>query len=343
MMMKRFTALLLCALCLSGLFAAAHADTVDPTQHNSEPIYTARSSVQVRLLAEPDTDAVSLLSIPKGRRFNVYWVDPTWVEVEYDKKRGYIRRSCIEAVRVIDIVTTPPYGVEEFLYTAAVNGTAPVMSEKGAGDTLVTLYDGAKVALIGFEDGYGKVIYHRQYAYIDSNLLRDVAMVDRALEDPSTGEPIAAYVSFYNIAQTEANLGRMVNLQVACDRMRPIVLNTGNKLDFNKDVGPYNAASGYQAAPILADGTTKLGYGGGTCQVSSTLYNTVLQLPGVAVLKRRAHGPSGASYLPHGVDAAVGNSALNFIMRNDYEYPIRIDGSAQDGALFMAIYRVTEE
>ena len=75
------------------------------------------------------------------------------------------------------------------------------------------------------------------------------------------------------------------------------------------------------------------------CQVSSTLYNVVLQLPGITVLQRRAHGDNGASYLPIGVDAAVGNSALNFRFRNDYPFPIRIDASAQDGALTIAIYK----
>ena len=65
----------------------------------------------------------------------------------------------------------------------------------------------------------------------------------------------------------------------------------------------------------------------------------LLQLPGITVLKRRAHGANGASYLPHGVDAAVGNSTLNLIYRNDYDFPIRVDASAQDGALYMSMWR----
>jgi vancomycin resistance protein YoaR len=110
-------------------------------------------------------------------------------------------------------------------------------------------------------------------------------------------------------------------------------------LDFNKHIGPYNAKEGYLPATVLVDGGSKQGYGGGTCQVSSTLYNVVLQLPGLYVIQRRAHGGNGASYLPIGVDAAVGNSSLNFRFRNKYPFPIRIDASSQDGALTIAIYR----
>ena len=74
--------------------------------------------------------------------------------------------------------------------------------------------------------------------------------------------------------------------------------------------------------------------------MSSTLYNSILQLPGITILQRRPHGPSGAAYLPHGVDAAVGNSSLNLRFRNDYPYAIRVDGHCRDGALYIAVYRV---
>ena len=48
-------------------------------------------------------------------------------------------------------------------------------------------------------------------------------------------------------------------------------------------------------------------------------------------------GFGGASYVPHGVDAAVGNEKLDLIFQNDYAFPIHIDASAKDGALFIAI------
>ena len=88
---------------------------------------------------------------------------------------------------------------------------------------------------------------------------------------------------------------------------------------------------------VLIDGETKMGYGGGSCQVSSTLYNTVLQLQGITILERHAHGASGAAYLPHGMDASSG--ALNFRMANDFGFPIRIEGSCHDLALTILIYR----
>jgi vancomycin resistance protein YoaR len=65
-----------------------------------------------------------------------------------------------------------------------------------------------------------------------------------------------------------------------------------------------------------------------------------LQLPGITIVERNPHGASGAKYLPHGMDASSGD--LNFIIRNDFRFPVRIEGSVHDFALFIAIYRVQE-
>lgn len=116
------------------------------------------------------------------------------------------------------------------------------------------------------------------------------------------------------------------------------IYQPGDIFDGNKIMGPYNKAKGYLIAGTLSDGSASSGYGGGTCQVSSTLYNALLQLPGINILYRRAHGEDCAPYLPHGVDAAVGNKTQNLRWRNDYDFPIRVEAhTSGDGALCMLI------
>ena len=39
------------------------------------------------------------------------------------------------------------------------------------------------------------------------------------------------------------------------------------------------------------------------------------------------------------MDAASGTSTQNFIFRNDFDFPIRIDASTHDLAMFVAIYK----
>ena len=341
--MKRFLALLLflALLPLSGTFGAAAED--DP----SVRLYTARTRISARVYSGWEgTDGIQQINtIPERVRVVVHALYPTFAYVTYENGRitGYVKRVCLEDPKAVNKVDTPPYGVDfnRFLTTVAAPD-APVTTAPGGGETLITLHQGARVSFIGFEGGYGKLIYHREYGYVDSRLLNEIIPIYYDAESAGTDAPIAAYTSFYKITTDESNLNRMSNIAVACQKLCALPLPTSSNLNFNRDLGPYKESSGYLPAGILTDGGLTLGYGGGTCQVSSTLYNVVLQLPGLTVLQRRAHGNNGASYLPIGVDAAVGNSELNFRFRNDYPFPIRIDASSQDGALTIAIYKAEE-
>ena len=307
-------------------------------------LYTARVRVAARVYADWNgTEGINQINtIPERVRVKVHALNPTFAYVSYEPggMEGYVRRVCLEDTKTVDSFSTPPYGVDFNRFLSVISAQdAPVTSEPGGGETLITLHAGARVSFIGFENGYGKLIYHRQYGYIDSRLLGETVMVYDAPETAGTDAPIASYTSFYKITTDESNMNRMANIAVACRKLCDFFFPAAASLDFNRDMGPYKASSGYMPAGVLVDGQLQQGYGGGTCQVSSTLYNVVLQLPGLTVLQRRAHGNNGASYLPIGVDAAVGNSSLNFRFRNDYSFAIHIDAHSQDGALTIAIYR----
>jgi len=339
--MKRALLILLCLLFLplSGAFCLEEHDAASLPH-----LYTGRIRVSAKVYKEWNVDeGVGYIDIiPKGEWVKIHAVYPHHVLLSTmnGKICGYANRLWIENPRTIDPATTPPYGVE-FNHFLAVIGPepAPITSQPGGGDTLITLYSGAWLSFIGFEEGYAKVIYHRQYGYVDSNRFSSLVPVSYHPEAAGTDHPIASYTSFYKITTDESNLNRIHNLKVACEKMEKIVLKPMDKLNFNDDIGPYRRSEGYlPAGTITEDGLTQ-GVGGGTCQVSSTLYNVVLQLPGINVLYRRAHGNNGASYLPIWVDAAVGNKTQNFRIRNEYDFPIRFDTCVQDGAITIAMYR----
>ncbi len=335
--MKRFLALALLAALLCPA-ALGRAEELPPV------LYTARTRLDGKVYADwSGTEGIRQITVvPKNKRVQVLGLNPTFALISYPENHavGYIRRVCLQETKVVDSFSTPPYGVDFNHFLGVVEAPdAPVTTLPGSGDTLITLHRGARVSFIGFENGYGKLIYHRQYGYIDSRQLGELINVYDVPEDAGTDAPIASYTSFYKITTDESNLNRMTNIAVACLKLCAFPMPSAAELNFNRDMGPYKASSGYMPAGVLVDGKLQQGYGGGTCQVSSTLYNVVLQLPGLTVLQRRAHGDNGASYLPIGVDAAVGNSSLNFRFRNDYPFPLRIDASSQDGALTIAIYR----
>ena len=117
--------------------------------------------------------------------------------------------------------------------------------------------------------------------------------------------------------------GRVKNIELTCSLLNETVLQPGEVFSFNQVVGEPTVERGYQEAKIIVDHQTTTGIGGGNCQVSSTLYNTVLQIPSLAIIERHEHGKD-VYYVPDGKDAAVSYGGLDFKFRNDTGKVIKI-------------------
>ncbi len=312
---------------------------------NSPALYTARMSANTSGYVERDIESTRVFRVGNEEvRGEVLYVDPTWVIMRYKGDLAYVKRHRISNVTPVDSSTTPPYGTQKHAYIAKTASTCHVRKSMSDQDeSWVVLNPGTTLSIWCIMDGWAVVNYWRSYGYINLNELTDLTPVSPTDEPLWKDTPIAAYTSYYTMVDTEKNHNRITNISVGSALISG-VYQPGDVFDGNKIMGPYNRSKGYLPAGVLTDGTTNVSYGGGTCQVSSTLYNALLQLPGINILYRRAHGANGASYLPHGVDAAVGNSTQNLKFRNDYDFPIRIEAhTSGDGALCMLIYRVYEE
>ena len=310
---------------------------------SSPALYTCHIMANSSTYTQRDTESRRVKSYGTTVTADVLYVGSNWAIVRRDGDIGYIKRQRIYDVTPVDPVNTPPYGVQKSIYIATAADVCEVRKSMSDDDeSWVVLNPGTMLSIWQIRDGWAIVPYWRTYGYINLNDLTDlipVSPTDDPLRDDS---PIAAYTSYYTMVQTDINKGRIINISVACNRLTR-VMQPGEELNFNQDVGPYKKSLGYQPAYVLVDGKSVPGYGGGTCQVSSTLYNALLQLPGIEILQRRPHGPGGAKYLPHGVDAAVGNTNLNLRFRNNYDFPIRVEGhTSDDGALLMVVYKVSE-
>ena len=323
------------------------SDYVSPDVTGLTPLYTTKViKYSTYIYADQDEDSEALGSVPRYQTITIYQVFPAYVLAEYEGVSGFISRTRIdEEMSVLDPENTPPYGVVLTSYVATTTAVAKVYVDPDTTSETFPIEVGAgsKVAILGFNGSFAKVLYWRSYGYIDASLLTDLVVVSQTDEPMSESTPIAAFSSFfaYNTG-VELNDGRVKNIVRSCESMTR-VMQPGESLDFNNQVGPYKKNNGYFQAPVLVNGTVKAGYGGGTCQSSSTLYNTVRQLPGITVLYRRPHGASCAKYLPMHQDAAVGSSSLNFIIRNDYDFPIRILAECTgEGVLTIQIFKVEE-
>lgn len=68
------------------------------------------------------------------------------------------------------------------------------------------------------------------------------------------------------------------------------------------------------------------GYGGGNCQVSSTIYNAIKDLDGIDIVERHHHAKD-VPYVKKGQDAAVAYGSIDFKFKNNTDYTIIINVS----------------
>ena len=79
----------------------------------------------------------------------------------------------------------------------------------------------------------------------------------------------------------------------------------------------------------------------GNCQVSSTLYNVVLQIPDLEVKERHAHSKD-VHYVPKDKDAAVSYGSLDFKFKNDNDYKIRLGLTTDDKNITATIFKIQD-
>lgn len=118
--------------------------------------------------------------------------------------------------------------------------------------------------------------------------------------------------------------GRQHNMELTASRLDGIVVENNSVFSFCNTLGPSTPDKGYQKADIFdKSGNKQKGYGGGNCQISTTLYNAVLQAPGLEVVERHQHS-NNVPYIAKGRDAAVAYGSYDFKFKNNTGSNVKI-------------------
>lgn len=159
---------------------------------------------------------------------------------------------------------------------------------------------------------------------LEGLLFRDVLSMDYTM----------AYLKGYEVRDevrtslSGSSANRISNVKKACEALNGLILQPGEQFSYNDTLGERTAANGYLPAPAYANGEVRQEYGGGICQVSSTLYNAVLY-SNLKVLERECH-QFQVGYLPWGLDATVSWGWPDFKFENNRQYPIKILAHVDD-------------
>lgn len=133
---------------------------------------------------------------------------------------------------------------------------------------------------------------------------------------------IAAFTS--NIYDKDEN--RVFNITKAIDKLNGTIIANGEQFSFNGTIGPMGESAGYKKALGFDNKGNKIEtYGGGMCQISSTLYNAAL-MANLQITERHPHSRR-VYYVPKNKDATVYYGSLDLKFINNTGASIRIDAS----------------
>ena len=124
---------------------------------------------------------------------------------------------------------------------------------------------------------------------------------------------------------------RLVSEKVATQTLRP-----GEVWSFNATVGPRTEERGFKPAPEILLGELKDGVGGGTCQVSSTIFQAAL-LAGLDIVRRSPHSRP-PKYALTGTDATVSyDDGIDLLLKNPWSFPIQIRSWTEADEVFAEV------
>jgi len=138
---------------------------------------------------------------------------------------------------------------------------------------------------------------------------------------------IVEKISSYSTPEYVGTPNRQHNVIITTEYASNVILAPGEEYNFDKQIGPRTAARGYLTAPgIVGPGKLEDVFGGGICQVSTTLYNAVF-FAGLKVTERRNHSIF-ISHYPQGRDATVSAGGPNLRWVNDTDHYILVKGAS---------------
>ncbi len=207
-------------------------------------------------------------------------------------------------------------------------------------------------AVIKLQNGKMEITEHKNGAALDleTSMERiDASLSGRTFDDielcvvdiaPDITTQMVDRITFrmgeYKTVFNTNNEERAHNIGTACGRINLKLLLPGEIFSMDRILGERTEENGYREAKIIVNNELVDGLGGGICQVTSTMYNSVL-LSGLEIVERRNHSIP-LSYIDIGRDATISQGYIDFKFKNNSGYAVLIEAKTVDNQVYIAIW-----
>ena len=315
----------------------------------------ARAAVSAPREAQAQAFEVILTAGESNWRISSNEVPMAWDTESLLEKAYMIGRvgSLEQRYQQITTLTTPVHLYSTFTYDRDV---VRMLTETVALNLTVSPVD---AAVIAFD------VNNRSFAFsddvagqtVDADRLYQIVL--EKLDNGQYGETIAVEVvsvppkvtrgqletNYMRIASystnTTSDKNRNNNIKLAAHALNGQMIAPHGEISFNTVTGQRTPEKGYLEAGAIENGRTVQEYGGGVCQVSTTMFNAMVRA-NCEIVKRKPHTwPS--DYVPRGEDAAVDWPSLDLVMRNPTDAPMFITSWYEDQVITVEVYGLALE
>ncbi|MDA3802836.1 MAG: VanW family protein [Patescibacteria group bacterium] len=138
-----------------------------------------------------------------------------------------------------------------------------------------------------------------------------------------------------------SSASRIENIRVGSEFLNGLLIKPGEEFSLMSNLGEIDAENGYKPELVIKDGETIPEYGGGLCQVGTTMFRTALQT-GLPITERRNHSYRVSYYEPAGTDATIYDPWPDFKFANDTGNYILIQYRMEGNNLYYDFWGVND-
>lgn len=171
---------------------------------------------------------------------------------------------------------------------------------------------------------------------------KDIINITMELKDYSpkvTAEQlkkINGIISAFSSTYRNTGDGRVKNMRIATEYVNGTLLMPGEEFSYNKTIGQTTAERGYEEANTYVGSEIVPNYGGGVCQISTSLYRAVMRANLRSTL--RYNHSMMVSYAEPSLDATVFEGDIDYRFVNTYDFPVYIEGGMSGSYITFNIY-----
>lgn len=174
------------------------------------------------------------------------------------------------------------------------------------------------------------------------NKIGESELIFNKIEPTITGDSINNLGINYLLGKGETSFAgspraRVHNINIGSDKYNGILIEPGEIFSFNENLGPVTAAEGYLPELVIKRGKTIPEYGGGLCQVSTTMFRAVMYA-GLQIIDRYNHSYAVSYYGTPGFDATIYPPNPDLKFKNNTQGTILIQSRVEGTKLIFEIY-----